>query len=573
MEFDLTVNKISYPKSFPESFIFVQVSNKDSYTAKQFKDYNPLDPLGLNINLIINQTFQGSDQILYTLDLDPSGDNIILISIKDLQKPNDDKPDDLTTSKLAIPDYHRHLKIYLNKVENILHYKTLSARLNKDAIQDAVDIVQSKRIELMEKKEEEVEISGILTVGISLIFFEFGGAEFVLNKVFRAAARLSNQRLVKTVMNSVFVFAGKQSNKSQYLPEVKTLTQSIERLQKEIRQRQDVIDRLAVEAKNLDLTEAKKFSEKLDSIDILNRKNTAKIAAKQTDEALLKINEARVKDELIKIGKEDLERFRISAKTKIKDKKGAIKDGFEVLGQEKTKLLLDELKEDSENFKASDDKTGFIPLDVYCKTFIQNQFDEPLIQMEKLVQLLKDLILDLDLNDLSNKEIHQKFVNQFPFPDELDTILQSFEAIFNSNFNYVESKTYQTKEYEFMIWSMILANKYVEGTSFQRKEVNAYQQLFKSKEIPDSLFGDFDNLSKQLQDYLVQRFSIKINDLTIDADTKQLKKQDASTIDNMQRRALLFYLSTNYIELQNVISNLNTNLNDVHKIKIIYPKK
>lgn len=551
MEFDLTIVE-PYPlERLSDDYTFKSLKTPGlNILAEAFKSYNSGDNIyELNISELVDELFIGNDGRIYRVNIS-NPDEIKLERIVDLSNI-----DPYTVEEVAAPDkeiamslaeYQAYLRKYLRKTEKLLHYTRLSARLHSESVQDAVDTVQTKRIEFQEAKGESVEIAGILTVAISFVVFELGGAAFILNKLLEASKSLSSSKLIGNLLNAISIFAGKHSAGGAQ-SNLQLLKNNISELETKIRQVGKEIDR--------------RTSPYLTHEMILKRpSDLGKLILKSRDmKSDLESNildEQKMIAEISKIGREQLSKITGSIADGVKNNLGLTRDLSKAAGVEAIK----QIKSSSDRFNKGEKNSGFVPVDVYFKTFIQNQFDEPLLLIERIDQLIRDLQLDLENNGLANAEIHQDFINSYPTPENLDNMLESFEKILGADFSYTQGKWRQTLEYELMAWSLTLSGRFNEGNSVELAKdvenfINVIPDLMGKNgvQFTEKLFGSTQFIDMKLSDnllhYLADRFSIERSEI------------DESFLfpTNYLRKKVFSVLFANYQQITKAIELVNKN--------------
>lgn len=537
MEYDLTVKNILIPEVFSGDFIFVRVSDKQEFRAQEFINYNSLlNPSVIDLNSLVNEELEGQDGRIYAVNISASG-QIILVILEDLQK-TEAPLNEAKLTKLTVSEYQKYLKIYLNQLEQLAYFINLSSKLHKDAVQDAVDIVQTKRIEFAETKDDKVDVSGLFAVVISIVFFELGGAAFVFNEIYKAASRLSNTNLMSKLLNNLFTIYGKNvgHNNTSVIESlnknIKTLRGEISTsIKKYITEPGNMIELLRDRSHNISV-----FKE----INFFKHQLDANMAAK---EVLI--------DEITRFEKKNFLTLGKSITDQIAKNKPSIKD----LNKETDKLLIKkELAEATKlptNTKVNKVSQS-LSIDVYFKTFIQNKFEEALSVMDNYKLLVKDLLLDVELNTGFNKNalnLHEQFLKNFPDVEVLSSMIKEYEDLFSGDFSYSESKNYQTLEYEFIIWSLVLNNKYLEGPLTIRHLVRSFNKNAQSiKGMPPLTPHPYGELaiSTPLKDYLCNRFSI----------------------ENNNQYELLYYLSSNYLEIIKSTKKFNSSLEGDNQFRV-----
>ena len=422
-DFLFSEGMVLYPESFPLDHEFIEVETRNSFFAMDFVAHNnadfDVDFEDALVNFLNNSTLVDGIGNVYTLSVDVSG-NIFLKKVKEEED----------TIAITVQTYLIYLKEFKLKLSKVHYYMNYSAKIHKEAVQDAVDIVQSKRLDNIETKNEEVDVSGILTVAISLAFFEFGVGVAMMRFM---ESKFASSVFMRTLMNSFFLMIGKKANNSQITSTVKAL--------------EEKINTLSLAGKTLAKTgkksnEPRALLKKLQLKRQLIKNNTAVEEAAKA----LSAEKARYNDELLKLGKE-------TVKNAVETNKGNIRDLSEPIGQEVLKNSI--LQEDEPEVSS---------LDVYFKATIQNFYETPLLVIDKMKMLVDELIFNCESFGIETEEalgFHQTFLNNHSLM-AIEESIEAYEAIFNDeNFSFSGAKFNQTKEYELALWVLLLKNKIV----------------------------------------------------------------------------------------------------------------
>lgn len=429
---------IKYPEQFPPDHAFTD-SDGTEFTAGELAaanaDSTTVDIDGFLVDL-------GGTRYLPDHDL---GGNLFLRIMLDTAAG--ESPDASGAIALTDAQYRHYLRTVVTALEKVCYFLSLSGRLHKEAVQDAVDTVQSKRLDFLETKQEQVDVAGIVSTVIIAVLVQAGVPGFIFGQLLRQATRLASKPFMRKAMDVVFAFAGKRSGKSAVIPLIKELDADIARLSGQVRTLNDRFLELAPAARN--------DVEKSKAILAMLQKARAKADAKASAQSQKEILEARLRDELIAIGRTEVDRLKAAFQKKVIDPQRAAAEGK---AEEKAVALLkDALVPDP-----PPDAPVVLPVDVYLKSFIQNFYEEQLQVFERLLALARDLLENLDLRQMSTADdvaLHSLALDQFPDSRTLRGLLDDYADMFGADFSYKAAKEFQTREYELLIWSFLLRSK------------------------------------------------------------------------------------------------------------------
>lgn len=526
------VIQIINPDTFPDSeiFFYQEPQNIDTITASELDQANDGNTL-----IVVEEGFVVDTKgNIYILRKDENDFWVLLFSGDELQLDN--SPDG-TKVKLTIPAYIAYLKTLINLLEKVTYYLKLTSRLHKESVQDAVDIVQTKRIDFIETATHDIDLSGIFSSVIVFLIFETGLLGLIMAEAAAFVNQVSSNTLMQKAMNALFSVLGKNSGKNTTQSEINILEQEITKLQSESR---SLTDKALSDLAAVNKIESQEEFLKASGAAKLILSNSQDISAKKKAAADLKekLGE-RVKDESVKVGKEEVDRLTGIVKKKAAGNVSTIKDLTKGVTSAEIKLHSGQPSE-------SPEKADPVPLDVYLKGNIQSIYDGPVTLFEKMILLTRDLLTNAETGGISSEEIaesHFKILKILPSPIDLSFVAEDYEtSSFNAEFSYSLAKDIQTKEYEFFIWCLLLSPKikeFVDTTLIRGKAEAAAASNF-SQDARDLLkkptIYNIIDIKDNTAEYLSIRFSL-VNDkkemATIISDG--LKKVD-NTIDEVDIR-------------------------------------
>lgn len=502
---------IRYPESFSPNHTFVDLDGTE-FTAGQLAEASAArtDP-------DIDGYLVDQDGTRYFPDLDEDG-NLFLRVVGG--EHSGAFSDDSAVVRLTDDQYRWYLNSLEKALQKICYYLSLSGRLHKEAVQDAVDAVQSKRLDFLETRDEDVALGGVISAVVFVVLMETGVPGLILSQLFQAAAKLASKKFMRNAMNSVLALMGKRSGKladSVNVSNIKDLDARIFALSTKARNLEAAIYskvenlELAIKGKLVDPKKSKELNEEI--LDLFKHL-AGRLETKGVWEEQKKMYEARLRDEVITFGKDEVDRLRSSFVRKAKDAKEIAKAIGEQVAENVLPVTL-------RNMIVQDlplDAPFVVPADVYVKSFIQTFYEEQLQVFERLLALARDLINNLELRQMSTMEdvtLHKEALSLFPGEDVLLGIMKDYTEIFNKDFSYQITKEYQTKEYELLIWSFLLRSKLktitpqvFAGTALEAIEEFARQQRY-IEELTKDLGEYYLDVKPPLCEYLSQRFGIK----------------------------------------------------------------
>lgn len=561
---ELTERKKRELISFPPHFKFISLDDiTKSYVVEDFIRFNNGDnQANIDFNQIEGARLKGDDNIVYTVETDLRSDiydeldTISLYYIKnyievpEINSSGSDKEDEATEYlTLNASDYKRYLRVKLSKIEEVLYYTRLANKLHKEAVQNAVDIVQTKRIEFTKLPDQPEGISGMLLTAVNLVMFELGGATFILNQIFKAAVALAGSRVIQKVLDTMSVFAYRNSLQNSNWSTRKILETSINEFEVAFKH----YDRQAIIAAKHGYLPNKK--------ELYADFNESKAFVTQVRIELAKKSLVRKKreerSELIRLGKEQYAKFQASIEKKINENPDKVNNTFKAVGEKLTPLPSG----------SSITFNEVLPLDVYFKTLVQNQFDEPVRLIERVEMNLKKILSTLEQGTIYGASVQEKFVNELPTIEDLDEVIESYKNYFTADFDFVSAKNYMTVEYELTIWSLVLSNKFSEGLLGDgakgiERFINWLATPFdvKTNAISEVMGNKFVNIDipDYLVNYLATRFGVEVG----------LVAKNFVFDVGVLKKAVFRLLYFNFNEIQATIIQLNQELGSENQYKI-----
>ncbi|MBK9730419.1 MAG: hypothetical protein IPO83_03875 [Chitinophagaceae bacterium] len=417
--------------SFDSSFKFTDAENPEGpfkITAVELA----------NSSVELPNFLMGDDKTVYKVGHNQLGDITLYKDVDVVIADIDEFQESITTGNLIglnKEELLSYLKQLLVLAELNCYYTSLGARLHKEAVQDAVDIVQFKKIEFTNAKLNEIDWTGIVLVIVVTVFFELGIIGAIAGTIFGS--------LSSRMFNSILYKLGKGMIERNKKSALKIVNGNIERLEKSIE--------ILTESKFLKLQEILKRNKGRKE---LSRGQKGKIQAfsrqiEIENEELINqrkaiddlISSKELMPDLIKRGKEIWDRKLDNLKP---DKRAIIKDPTEVIAGETIKASP----------PSSSIGQGKIPMEIYLKTYFQNFFESDVLIAERSVLLIKKLIAKIELFEEFPEQL-QDIVNDMSICFDFEAANKSFEIFFNESFKYEIEKENITKEFEFLMWSLI----------------------------------------------------------------------------------------------------------------------
>ena len=420
---------------------------------------------------------------IYRLELDESEVWTLVLTAQSLrEKP----PEEDTSEKisLSIDSYKSLLKVTICYLEKIYYYLDISNSIHKEAVQDAVDIVQTKRLDFIETKSEEIDVSGILLTLFIVLSFELGIAGFIFSKI---ASSMASSGLFKTISNALFIFLGKRDRKA--------IKETLQALTKRVADNEALVKNIDEQLTNDFLVSSARSELKR------RRKNIVEFFLNKSVEDVKNVDLNKI---ALDIGKRSydgiLNSFKETAINKFNaSPRGVAKDASLVIVQNKDKTLQSPVT----------NTANPLPIDIYFKSCIQNFREDEVLIVGELLNLTKDLLSEAELNinfDDERIKLHNEVLNQVPIKGLIASV-QEFQTYFNEDFDYTTAKNTQTIEYEFMIWSLILANKIKTRPIITEDPTGTVASQLESI-IPGSSTVQIIKISDDLSGYLSKRFNI-----------------------------------------------------------------
>ena len=405
---------------------------------------------------------------------------------------------------LTFNGYRIYLSMLVNALEKISYYSSLTAKLHRESVQDAVDAVQSKRLDFAETKDEEIDVIGIFSTVLTLFVFEAGIASMIFQKLSVLLTRLSSKTYIRKALNVFFAFVGGKSGRSTVTPRIKELESEIIRLQaKSKKLNEDAAKAIfdTEKAARKALPDKDEVSRLNNIALILQRKSSSALTAKETAESEKNLLNARVRDELIILGKEEVDNLLLLAK------ETAEKNTQFIQGKTAEKLA-GAIK------GGGSDKPVEVPIDVYFKTSIQNLYEENVLFYGRIILLAKDLLNNFEISGLSNDEtvnLHLEVLELLPSLQDIENSINEYEEIFGTEFNYGLSKEIQSEEYEFMIWCLLLRNKIRPFVTAHKQDVLSIARLFMNEEQIKNLPANKNTIAikESMAKYISRRFNLR----------------------------------------------------------------
>jgi hypothetical protein len=311
----------------------------------------------------------------------------------------------------------------------------ISNDLHKEAVQDAVDIIQSKRLDFIETKSEEIDVAGIL-ISLFIIFsFELGVVGFLFSEI---ASRLASSALFKAVSNAMLKFIGSRNRKA--------VRDTLQSLAKKVADDKALIKKVDEELSSDSLLSFARA-------DLKRKRKNFEFDLNKSEEAVKNIDMNKL---ALDIGKKTYDSM-LNTFKKVSDK---LEPDLRVISK-------DVVLEGEENIhkldkNKSEQHENIVPIDVYFKACIQNLREEEVLIIGDLINLTKMLLTEAELNidlDQERIQLHNEILKNVPPLESLSGSLKDLQNYFNEGFDYATAKDTQTIEYEFMIWSLMLVNK------------------------------------------------------------------------------------------------------------------
>lgn len=455
-----------------------------------------------------------------------------VLFVEEKPVPEPVKKESKNSLNLDSAGYRAYLELYLNEIQILSGYFDTINRIHMESVQDAVDIVQTKRIEFTETKDERVDIGGIFFAVAIAIFFEAGIASLIFSKL---ASAFSNSFFINKTINFFFRFLGSASPKNTLQSAINASRETVTKAQKILADHRNerLLKKLPeLNSQNL-APEGPEFTPNftnaafLDALQKTNKPARAEILAaitiKNETEVLKELEGKDLESEVIKIGKEEFDKF---AGTYKLNPKSFVKD-----------VAKAGIPQAPKAFKDKKHQSVIIPLDVYFKSNIQNFYNNPVFIIKEIENLVRELLNDLLLGSFEEKsnEVHQEIVDILPTLASIENAINDLRKIFNGSFEFTIAKDVQTKEYELMIWSLLLKNKVRPVTT-----TNHAEDVEAIAGIVGKVFGDPEfrkniplrkniiDISDDLCEYMLKRFGI-----TSENQNKNLKIAIAEMISDI----------------------------------------
>ncbi len=492
---------IIYPESLPQDFIFAKKDSNIQFEAIDFISYNQgaNDSL-ISINEIINFEFVDINGDEYVASNDSDGNIYFLKKFNNIEE--------IINQKLSTEKYKIYLTKFKIELDELSYYLELNAKIFKDSISDAVDIVQSKRIEFLETKETEIDIAGIFIVLAVAVFFEFGVGGIMITGALKGlsnvAAKSVNSNsiggLIAKMSNTIFGLLGKFTKNTSTTGDLLVLKNALKKLkdeQKFIMMSQKGLPDLTSPVHS-NLTKAD-----LRPIEIrLNKALDKNI--KDQDKFLVDMDQ--LTKELIENGKSQVDKLAKAlnsntAKDASNEGAKVIKSGNEPISQ----------------ITPTHASIANIPIDVYFKTYISNYVDEQILVVNDIKHLVNNLLMNVGMvNGIDAKMAnnHQDIINKLPLLADLQNETVQYRKDYDDPlFSLTNRKVIITSELEFLIWSFIISGgiTFSKNLSINEGFDNTFIVSLIVENIADAEFAEIKD--KNLQKYLEKRFGQSFLDI------------------------------------------------------------
>ncbi len=504
---------IRHPESFSSDtefiYVFPQSIEGTSITVQQIIDAN------FDNNLTSIKTGEVISNFSDKCILSIQDNKYVLLTQHEVKKSVSLPVEEIT---LTVDEYSKTLNSILHTLEELRHYINIKNKLHQEAVQDAVDIVQTKRIDFTDTKNQQVDVTGIFIAVAISIFFEAGIAVAFASSVAKTASgatsaitkKLSSLKGFKIGLDFIFRVIGRSSSNSPTAA-IELAKKNIAAARAELRKLNDLEDDALRLIKRLPATKAGQriFNQELSKIKSERSRSTPLLLQIKKEADFVEASEKELRSELSKIGKKRID------------------DSIEMFGGTKESLSksvnLKGIAKDTTNATASRIKKtnsdpSIVPLDIYYKSEIQNYFKDELSLVEEYILIVKKMLYSLSFPitdrtiETQNKII--ELLNLF----SLQRSLEIYESEYGiESFNQTLAKDIQTKEYEFIIWTLYLFNKIHPKIRNALLLHLAASRGFQPspKLINEQIIPNLD-LSDDFKEYLLKRFSIDNVRLLID---------------------------------------------------------
>jgi len=490
----LVSTPITHPEGFPEDYVFLDAKNEE-HTVAELVDFEKFAISGLADGDFLSGRDDGQQ---YQIQLDDEGKLFLRVLLPDpaqLESP--------ASLPLTLDQYVAFLKVRGSLLEQLLAHIRIANQLHKEAVQDAVDIVQSKRLDFIETKDQEFDVFGMFAVALTFVFIEFGVAEAIIQSAAKVALKVASGPMMKRSLDFLFKIAGRASGRSRSASGIRDLERSTAQLQLEAAQLSNRAVELTVQSnRSPSFEKAKRLNAQAFA---LRQKSQNKLSLVKGDERQKVRLAGELKDELIAIGKEDLGKILKFGRERVKPAAIAAADVLKEAG---------EAQRDVKDAPFADSKgsgeANPVPLDIHLKTFFQNFYESQVQLFERMLSISKLLLLEIETGGialLESADLHQRALAHFPSLEQLRDMIAQYNETFGEEFSYTAAKEVQTREYEFLIWSLKLGSK-VSFVKFEkpRKPDFDFTKTPVSPETPGAI-AQF-RFEGKIKDYLTNRFSL-----------------------------------------------------------------